>query len=55
MRFNVEVITTKRNDPNHIIDQRTINYNNSDRRKWLAAHSNWALRNGMAVHTAAAE
>lgn len=52
--FHVEVITTKRDDPNHIYDRRTINYDNSQRRKWLAAHSNWALRNGYAVHTAAA-
>lgn len=52
--FYVEVITTKRDDPDNVYDRRTINYDNSQRRKWLAGHSNWALRNGYAVHTAAA-
>lgn len=54
MPFFVDVITTKRDDPNHITDARKINYNNSHARKWLSSHSNWALRNGLAVHTAAA-
>lgn len=52
-RFLVDVITTERNDPTKVVSRRTINYSNSERRKWLAGHSNWALRNGMAVHTAA--
>lgn len=55
MAFYVDVITTKRNDPNHVIDSRRINYDNSRSRDWLGRHSNWALRNGHAVHTAKAE
>lgn len=54
MAFFIEVITTKRDDPDAIHDQRRINYDNSRSRAWLAVHSNWALRNGFAVHTAAA-
>ena len=50
--FFVEVITTQRNDPSNIVDSRVMNYNNHSARKWLAKHSNWALRKGYAVHTA---
>lgn len=53
MRFNIEVITTDAVDPDIIQSRKIINYDNSRCRKWLAAHSNWALRNGFAVHTAA--
>jgi hypothetical protein len=52
--FFVDVITTKRDNPNIIVDARKINYANSRAREWLGKHSNWALRSGLAVHTAAA-
>jgi hypothetical protein len=54
MRFMIEVITTKRDNPDHVVERRKINFNNSRQRAWLGRHSNWALRNGMAIHTAAA-
>lgn len=55
MPFFVQVITTKRDDPDHIIDTRKINYEKSKAREWLAKHSYWALRHGYAVHTARAD
>lgn len=53
--FMVEVITTVRNDPSNIYDQRHINYSNPNARQWLAKHCFWAFSNGYAVHSAAAE
>lgn len=50
--FFIDVITTEANDPNKVIDARKINYDNSRTREWLTKHSNWALRNGKAVHMA---
>lgn len=50
----VEVITTVRDNPNKIHDQRRINYSSALARRWLANHCIWAFHNGYAVHTAAA-
>lgn len=51
-KFKVEVITTKRDNPDLVQSRKVINYNSDRDRGWLGAHSNWALRNGYAVHTA---
>lgn len=53
--FYVDVIVTERDDPEKIVTRHCINYTNSKRREWLGKHSYWALRNGMAVHTAPAK
>jgi len=55
MPFFIDVITTERDDPNKIIHATKINFENSRSRQWLAKHSNWALRTGKAVHTAASQ
>lgn len=51
--FFVEVITTHRDNPDVITDRRTVNWANSKRRERLERYTNWALRNGFAVHVAA--
>jgi len=49
----VDVITTKRDDPDAVHDNRRVNFNNSRTRAWLANHMTWAFKTGHAVHVAA--
>jgi hypothetical protein len=52
--FFVLVITTKRDDPNNVYDNRKINWHSDTARRWFKKHQHWAMYNGLAVHTAAA-
>jgi hypothetical protein len=51
--FFVIVITTNRDDPTKVVNQRVINWSNSRNRARFERYQNWALRNGHAVHMTA--